>query len=115
MSPEHRKFARISTGTQIKVQQIALSPANYYPLNNVSFGGLAFKSDNCLEKGTIVGIQVLIELPVDLIGEVAWCRKHNKHFDVGVRFMGKSDLSRKHMIQEIERLEEIVSVDKEIK
>lgn len=104
---KERKFIRHPTAIPIEVRQIDLSPANYQLLCNIGVGGLAFESDTFLEKGTIIGIRIMVSPTFEMLGKVAWCRPHDTHFDVGVEFMGKNEGSKEkeQMVDEVCQVE----------
>ncbi len=109
VTKETRKFPRHPTDIPIEVQELSLSPSHCHQLKDISFGGLAFVSSDYLEQDAIVGIRVLTEPVYEMIGKVRWCRKNQqdqKHFDVGIAFMGKSDATREQMIETIRQIED---------
>lgn len=71
-------------------------------LKNVSLGGLCFMTDNAVE----VGSKVLVKMPVvsppfETAGKVAWCRRREEDYEVGIQFMGAKDLFRVRMVEQI--------------
>lgn len=72
------------------------------PLNNISTGGLCFRSDNSIEGGTEVVIHIPIIKPAFKVkGVVVWCHKKNGNYDVGVRFM---DMASEFRVRNIEQV-----------
>jgi len=56
-------------------------------LNDVSQGGLSFRSSRYIEAGSIIKIQIPIREPMfQADGVVVWCREKNGSYDVGVIF-----------------------------
>ena len=56
-------------------------------LNDVSKGGLSFRSSRYIEVGSIIKIQIPIREPMfQADGVVVWCREKNGPYDVGVKF-----------------------------
>jgi hypothetical protein len=82
-------------------------------LNNVSAGGLSFKSARPLRKGVEVSIAIPLARPVFRSrGRVVWCRQTGDRFDIGVAFCGREDPPSDQFIEQvcdIERYKEVLS------
>jgi hypothetical protein len=82
-------------------------------LNNVSSGGLSFKSARPLRKGVEVGIAIPLVRPVFRSrGRVVWCRQTGDRFDIGVAFCGRDNPPSEQImgqVCDIERLKEVLS------
>ncbi len=56
-------------------------------LKDIGHGGLCFCSRVCLKKGSLIHIRIPLRNPVfEVDGVVAWCRKGDYGYDVGVSF-----------------------------
>lgn len=95
MSEESRKFYRHPTEIPIEVHpasesEFKLAQHQLRQMKNVSLGGLAFESDDILEQGTIVRVNVSFAgSPIEMVGKVAWCRPDgadNASFLIGIEF-----------------------------
>jgi Tfp pilus assembly protein PilZ len=101
-----RRFIRHPTAIPIsyRLSEVAVSSNDY--LDNLSAGGLCFKSRQALEPGT----QILIEIPFvkplfSVSGHVAWCRPKGDMFEIGVRFE-TTTLSSVRIVEQICYIEE---------
>ncbi|MHB9154530.1 MAG: PilZ domain-containing protein [Endomicrobiales bacterium] len=71
-------------------------------LNNISLGGLSFKSNVRVAAGTLIHIKVPLARPVfSATAKVVWCRKNGTLFDVGAEFTGKKDTFKIRMVEQI--------------
>jgi len=72
------------------------------PLNNISTGGLCFRSDNSIKDGTEVMIHIPhIEPPFSVKGVVVWCHEKSGNYDVGVKFMDSASEFRVRNIEQV--------------
>jgi PilZ domain len=70
--------------------------------HDVSFGGLAFFSDLCLDSGTTVEVRIPdVEPAFEARAQVAWCKEEDDHYAVGVRFLDPSDAFRARMVEQV--------------
>ena len=69
---------------------------------NVSHGGLAFLSDQCLDIGDIVDLRIpSVEPPFEAQARVVWCRPERKRFLVGVEFLDPGDAFKSRMVEQV--------------
>jgi hypothetical protein len=75
-------------------------------LNNISLGGVACNSSRAFRRGTA------IELRIPLFGEqarypglVAWCRKQEEQYLVGIAFVDEDTLFRARMVEQVCQIE----------
>jgi hypothetical protein len=75
-------------------------------LNNISLGGVACNSSRAFRRGTA------IELRIPLFGEharypglVAWCRKQEDNYLVGIAFVDEDTLFRARMVEQVCQIE----------
>jgi hypothetical protein len=75
-------------------------------LNNISLGGVACNSSRAFRRGTAV------ELRIPLFGEharypglVAWCRKQEGSYLVGIAFVDEDTLFRARMVEQVCQIE----------
>jgi hypothetical protein len=75
-------------------------------LNNISLGGVACNSSRAFRRGTA------IELRIPLFGEharypgwVAWCRKQDDKYLVGIAFVDEDTLFRARMVEQVCQIE----------
>lgn len=106
---ERRGHARHAADMPIEVrlQDIVTHRTEY--LNEISFGGLSFRSHTPLDAGTRVDIRIPLVRPVfHATGRVIWCRPSAADpaaYDVGVEFTGARDNFRVRMLEQICHIE----------
>ena len=101
-----RQFIRHPTDIPIEYDlgDIVTDQEEY--LNNISEGGLSFRSKVYIESGSVIMIRIPIREPIfEEIGIVVWCRKNNEHFDVGIQFKDAVSKFRVRMVEQICHIE----------
>ena len=75
-------------------------------LNDISLGGLSFKSKVPIQENKIIEITMPLTYPVfQVIGRVRWCRKEGDYYVVGIKFViPVNELT-------IEAVEEVCDID----
>jgi len=75
-------------------------------LNNVSTGGISFKSGIPLQMDAVVTIRIPVVKPAfEAKGKVVWCHKENDHYNVGAEFIELRDMFRARMVEQVCRIE----------
>ena len=76
-------------------------------LNNISNGGLSFRSRHALPVGSAITIRISEVQPDFAVrGQVAWCRPEKQLFEVGVAFRDANDLFQVRMVEQICHIEQ---------
>ena len=76
-------------------------------LNNVSMGGLSFRSQDRLDTGVTITIRIpLLGDYVQVNGQVVWCNKLRDAYEVGVAFMDTEEAFRTRMVEQICHIEQ---------
>jgi hypothetical protein len=104
---EKRQYLRHPSNIPIEIliEDVAASEREF--LDNISFGGLCFKSRIFIETGKMINIKIPLLRPVFAAkGRVAWCCKKEGHFEVGVKFTEVCDAFKIRMAEQICRIEE---------
>lgn len=71
-------------------------------LNNACEGGISFRSQFSLEVGTMIQIHLSLSKHFfQAFGKVAWVKKTNEHFDIGLEFIDSTPKSRVRMVEQI--------------
>ena len=71
-------------------------------ISNVSYGGLAFLSESCVEPGTQIRISIDVVDPCfEADGIVSYCRQKAGQYLVGVEFIHRDDLYIARMVEQI--------------
>lgn len=75
-------------------------------ITNVSLGGLAFVSQRPLEVLQRVRVCIpLLQQDNYLVGNVVWCEKIGKSYEIGIEFEKSRDVFRLRMIEQICHIE----------
>ena len=101
-----RTFIRHPSDIPIEIHPEDLSSHKEEYLNNISPGGLSFRSQIPLREGAAIRIKIPHVKPAfEARGKVVWCRKENEHFDVGIEFIETGDAFKARMVEQICRIE----------
>ena len=75
-------------------------------ITNVSLGGLAFVSQKPFETSQRVRVSIpLLQQDNHLVGNVVWCEKSGKSYEIGIEFEKSRDVFRLRMIEQICHIE----------
>lgn len=101
-----RTFIRHPSDIPIEVHPEDAVEQTEQHLNNVSAGGLSFKSQMPFEDGRVLRIRIMIVKPAfEAKGKVVWCRKEDETFEVGVEFTETRDVFKVRMIEQVCHIE----------
>jgi len=104
---EKRRFIRHPTQIPIEVSCMNKSICKCKRLSNISLGGLAFKSNQNWQLGTLIGIRIpLIDPLFETKGQVVWCQQSPAYFDVGVEVMDKDEVFKVRMVEQVCQIEQ---------
>ena len=102
-----RRFIRHPTQIPIEVSCMSKHIRKCKHLNNISLGGLAFKSTQNWQLGTLIGIRIpLIDPLFETKGQVVWCQQNFAYFDVGVEVMDKDEVFKVRMVEQVCQIEQ---------
>jgi hypothetical protein len=102
-----RQFIRHPAEIPIEVRAGSEKPSVTRSVQNVSLGGLAFRSDAELEPGTMVDVRIPFVQPMfETIARVAWCSAHGAEFELGVEFLDPQDAYRARMVEQVCHIED---------
>lgn len=104
---EQRKHTRYSTEVPVAftLGEVVASESAY--LENISTGGVAFKSMVALEPGTVIMLHLPPNKPVfRMPGRVVWCRQMSFQYSVGVEFLNADQAFRERMVDAVQRIDE---------
>lgn len=75
-------------------------------LNNVSYGGVSFNSDNAIKEGSIIELKILFVQPEFVSKcQVTWCQMEEEHFVIGAMFLEQNDVYKARMVEQICHIE----------
>lgn len=101
-----RKFFRHPTEIPVEVWTSDDEPKAYKRSENVSFGGLAFRSDRVWRQGVLLQLRVpFVTPPFQSVVRVVWCHKQSDYYEVGVEFMEKNDIFKARMVEQVCQIE----------
>jgi hypothetical protein len=106
MDLEKREFERhdLDIPIIIKLGDLVFDKKEY--LNDISMGGLSFKSISNIEIGTLIDVKIPLVKPVfEAKGKVTWCRKKGPYYSVGIKFIKMADSFRLRMVEQICHIE----------
>lgn len=97
-----REFIRHTADVPIEVRTVArAAPAERRGVN-VSFGGLAFESDEPVAHGTTIEVRIgQVKPPFEAHARVVHCEPEGDHFCIGVQFLDASDAFRVRMVEQV--------------
>lgn len=102
-----RSFIRHPTHIPIEYDVDSGTNQVAYDTENISAGGLCFKSKKAILKGTKIHIRIpYLDAPFKAAGEVVWCKKCNPGYEIGVRFKDDENNFRLRMIEQVCYIEE---------
>ena len=103
-----REYIRHPANIPIKVMSRQSPKQLNFELNNVSEGGLSFRSPKPYSIGSIVTIKIDSLKPVfKVMGVVQWCRMATgSSYEMGVKFLDQQDAYRVRMVEQICHIEE---------
>lgn len=101
-SSKKRRPARYAADLPIEIKLNELVPSETEYLNNISNGGLSFKSKLPLDKSVSIRVRIPLIRPVfEAVARVAWCRRNGDYFDIGAEFVGAKDGLKIRMVEQI--------------
>lgn len=102
-----RSYIRHPSDIPIHVQVESVSkPVVHHRLTNVSHGGLAFESQQAINDGTVIRMQIdVVEPGFEAEGVVTHCEEEADHFVIGVQFISGDDLFVVRMVEQICHIE----------
>ncbi|MBV9772494.1 MAG: PilZ domain-containing protein [Gemmatimonadetes bacterium] len=97
-----REFIRHAAEVPIEVRTVPGRAPRSRPGVNVSFGGLAFRSDEYVEPGSIIDIRIPeVKPPFEAHARVSWCSPEEGGYCVGARFLDSSAAFRSRMVEQV--------------
>lgn len=107
-----RQFIRHPSDIPIEYSVTHLGNRRKNCLRDIGQGGLCFRADDAVDRGCMIHIVIPIRTPeFEVTGTIVWCRKTNRHFDVGVRF---EDANAEFAVRMIEQICHIDHYRKEV-
>ncbi|MCK4311787.1 MAG: PilZ domain-containing protein [Candidatus Cloacimonetes bacterium] len=97
-----RKFIRHPLDIPIEYRVEKDDPHKEEFINNISEGGLSFRSKVFIKEGTEIDLRIPIRDPkLEVKALVVWCHKCKDCYDIGVKFMDISTEFRIRMVEQV--------------
>ena len=110
--PPMRQFIRHPSDIPIEYCVTRLGSGRREHLNNISQGGLCFRTPKALQRGCIIRITIPVREPAfETTGTIVWCRRTNGYYDVGVQF---ADANTEFSVRMVEQICQIHHYQKEV-
>lgn len=101
-----RSYIRHPSDIPIEFCREPISALETHSLRDVSRGGLSFLSDTPLELGTVIRVRISsVEPAFEAPCSVSWCRRHEEHYLVGVKFLDAQDVYRARLVEQVCHIE----------
>lgn len=95
-----RKYIRHPVDVPLEVEDVSGDPGSQ--VADVSFGGLSFLGARARKRGSELLLRIpYLEPPFEVRARVAWCRRENDGYRIGVRFLAEEDAYRSRMVEQI--------------
>jgi len=106
--PFMRSYIRHPSDIPIEYQMdVSGAGVSRQRLNNISEGGLSFRSGQALPVGSTITIRISEVHPdFEAKGQVIWCRRQSPIYEIGVAFIGATDLFQVRMVEQICHIEQ---------
>lgn len=101
---EKRQFPRHPSNIPVEIipyPEAALNHMEYEPLylKNMSFGGLAFFSSECIPLDSIIHIRILSQAPFELVCRVVWTHAlDSAEYEIGVEFVARKSTAMEQLV-----------------
>ncbi len=75
-------------------------------LNNVSYGGVSFNSDEPIKVGAVIELKILFVQP-EFVSQcqVTWCQLEGEYYVIGAMFLEQNDVYMARMVEQICHIE----------
>lgn len=102
----HREYLRHTVNVPLQVKVLDAVAGDGEGVN-ISHGGLAFLSDECLQTDQIIELRIpTVNPPFEAQARVKWCRPEGKRYLVGVQFLQADDAFQSRMVQQVCAIEQ---------
>ena len=102
-----RQSIRHPSDIPIEISVDELAEGQQEAMNDISFGGLSFRSHTHIRAGSTISIRIpFVDPPFETIARVRWCRKREGgYYDVGVAFPDQEAAFRTRMVEQVCHIE----------
>ncbi|MBL8251644.1 MAG: PilZ domain-containing protein [Candidatus Competibacter sp.] len=107
-----REFIRHPVDIPIEYQIANIKISRRERLSNISQGGLCFRAEKALPRGSQIHITIPVRQPAfEAVGTIVWCRRADNHYDVGVQF---ADANAEFSVRMVEQVCQIQHYQKQV-
>ena len=97
-----REYLRHTVDVPLEVSTVPSAPRATRQGVNLSYGGLSFLMEECLDTGSIIHLRIpTIDPPFDANARVVWCRPEGEAWLVGVEFLDSTHAFQSRMVQQV--------------
>lgn len=97
-----RRHERFDTSIPVQLNHSDVPEQLTSSLINVSVGGLCFSLTDPMALGDTITINLNhVVPPTELVGTIAWCRRFDDHFELGLEFSDQHDPFLTRMVKQI--------------
>lgn len=101
-----RRYIRHPSDIPIEFHLAELAVRDCEYLNNISYGGLSFRSQSKVPVGAVISVRIPLVAPeFEARGRVSWCRRRGDQYDVGVEFIDPEEAFHSRMVEQICHIE----------
>jgi len=101
-----RQFIRHPANIPIEVKAHGLLAHEIDRTDNLSVGGLAFRTEHEFAAGSVVDIRIPFVRPAfEVEARVAWCHRNGDGFLLGVEFLDHDDAFMARMVEQVCQIE----------
>ncbi|MEW5926624.1 MAG: PilZ domain-containing protein [Gemmatimonadota bacterium] len=102
LNDSRRRFIRHTADVPLEVRAVREGAGETHRGVNVSFGGLAFESEDPLAYGTTLEVRIdQVKPPFEAHARVVHCEPEGDHFCIGVQFLDEGDAFRARMVEQV--------------
>lgn len=104
---EKRQYFRHPSDINIEVWPLNAREVKRQKIQNVSLGGLAFKSCTAYPPNSFICLRIVLAgQTFELKARVNWCRTRHPCFEIGAEFLDQNDAFEARMVEQMCRIEQ---------
>ncbi len=101
-----RSYIRHPSDIPLEYKLESLGDSATLNLNNVSYGGVSFNSDEPIKTGSVIELKILFVQPEFVSKcQVTWCQLEGEYYVIGAMFLEQNDLYMARMVEQICHIE----------
>ncbi len=101
-----RSYIRHPSDIPLEYKLESLDDSATLNLNNVSYGGVSFNSQEPIKTGSVIELKILFVQPEFVSKcQVTWCQLEGEYYVIGAMFLKQDDLYMARMVEQICHIE----------